>query len=124
MNPRDEKLRSLLDDVLPASADHCGPDQSRILAMARHEQSRLRQIRAALTTVAVLAAVASIIILGAPSRPGSMPPVAVSPVALPPLVIHPIDDDGLFAVLQSTPSAIMEFPNGDRAVLVVTGGDY
>ena len=128
MNPREENLRALLDEVLPSSADQCGPDQSCILAMARREQSRRRQKRATVGTIAAVAILASLAFRSAPPQPTSSPAIAQvadapSLTAPAPLEIHAIDDDQLFTLLQSTPSAIMEWPNGDRAVLVVTAGE-
>ena len=120
MNPREKKLRSLLDDVLPLSADDCGPDQARILAMARHERNRRRQSRIVLGSAAALAVIALITSLGVRPRPSVAPPSTVSAPNPAHVVIQAVYDDQLFAILQSTPSAIMEWPNGDRALLVVT----
>jgi hypothetical protein len=49
--------------------------------------------------------------------------VAVAPPPSPPhassIVIHQVDDQQLLALLQDTPLALMEWPNGDRALMVI-----
>ena len=58
MNPQKENLRALLEDVLPSSADYCGPEQSSVLEMARQERSRRRRTRTALAATTAVAALA------------------------------------------------------------------
>jgi hypothetical protein len=124
MNPKsEEKLRALLDDVVPPSAGRCGPDQSHVLEMARHQRAHRRHVRGALAATAALAVLALLSFRGllpaflfstAPTAP--TPPIASAPAAL---VIRSVNDDQLLDLLQSGPSGIMEWPNGDRTVLVV-----
>jgi hypothetical protein len=125
MNPKnEEKLRALLDDVLPPSANCCGPNQTRVLELARHQHAHRRRLRATLAATTALATLALVSFRGVlPALPSSTAqtvptplPVASAPA---PLVIRSVDDDQLLDLLQSGPSGIMEWPNGDRTVLVV-----
>ena len=45
MNPDPDKLRALLDEVLPASSDHCGPSKADVLNMLRIQRQRRSRLR-------------------------------------------------------------------------------
>jgi hypothetical protein len=113
MKPDEQKLRALLDDVLPPTAGQCGPDCTRVLEMARQNRSR-RRARTALATTAAALGIVSLFALR--SRPASSPASFATAVEPAPLVIHSIDDAQLFTLLKGTPTAIMEWPNGDRTL--------
>jgi hypothetical protein len=118
MNPDDEKLRALLNDLLPTAAGEYGPARAQVLEMARHERSRRRRARVIVkgftAATFLLAGIASWCFRPTPS----LAPIATASDSQP-VLIQSVDDDELFALLQSTPSALMEWPNGERTLLVV-----
>ena len=115
MKPDEQKLRALLDDVLPPTVDRCGPDCPRVLEMVRQNRAR-RQARTVLATTAA-AALAIISLFALLPRPASSPSSFATANEPAPVVIHSIDDAQLLTLLQGTPTAIMEWPNGDRTLL-------
>jgi hypothetical protein len=46
-------------------------------------------------------------------------PTTQAPPAVAPLVVKQVDDAQLLLILQDTPAALMEWPNGERTLLVV-----
>ena len=124
MKPNEEKLRALLGEVLPPSADHCGPDQSRVIEMARQHRAHRRRARATIAaTVAITALAFATFHFLRPASPSQPAPLATKPDAIAtvgaPIVIRSVDDNELLDLLQASPSGIMEWPNGDRTVFVV-----
>ena len=117
MNPDPDKLRALLDDVLPAASEHCGPSSDEVLSILRRERQRRRRLQ---NSVAVLATVA---VAGGAWLWNNKPEVEVPVVQMPskpaPIVIHRVNDEELFALLKGTPVALMEQPDGRRTLLVI-----
>ncbi len=128
MKPEQEHLRPLLDDVVPDEASGIGPDCTGVLAMVRAERARRIQQRAAWGTVGVLALLAAFFF--AQNRPKTDPqpiitaavrPKLASQSVTPSFKVEVISDDELLALLkqQGTPSALMEWPDGKRTLLIV-----
>ena len=118
MNPDPEKLRTLLDDVLPSSGENCGPTSSDVLAMLRGERTRRRRVQNGVSLLAVVAVAAGILHWN-----HSPVPVDAVVVQSPPkparIVINRVNDEELFALLKGTPVALMERPYGGRTLLVI-----
>lgn len=118
MNTDPEKLRGLLDDVLPASSDHCGPSSAELLSMLRNERQRRHRLHAGAALLAVIA-VAAVALLWE-NEPTVVAPVADTPVNPEPITIRRVNDEELFTLLQGTPTAVMKLPNGGRRLLVIS----
>jgi hypothetical protein len=116
MNSQNNKLRELLDDVVPPSAGRRGPERREILEMVRHERSG-RTRKRVLCSLAVVLVAGGIVLskLQPPMSPQKTAPTAPESR----IVVNSINDDELMALLQATPAALMELPNGDRTLLVV-----
>ncbi len=117
MNTNPEKLRALLDDVLPSSSEHCGPSRADVLDMLRNERQRRRRRHSRAALLATLVAAAGALV-------GNHQPPAVAPVAQEQVepaahMIHRVNDEELFALLEGMPTALMELPNGDSRLLVI-----
>jgi hypothetical protein len=116
MNAHSGKLQELLDDVVPASADGIGPDRAALTAMVRRERSRRNHARG--MCAAALIAFAGVLLfwrLG----PRETAPVPAGRPAAAPIVIHQVDDQQLLVLLKGTPAALMEWPDGQRTLLVM-----
>ncbi len=117
MNPDPEKLRTLLEDVLPSSGEHCGPSSDEVLSILRHERRR-RRMQNSVVLLAVAAIVAGALHWN--SEPAVEPPAIVHARSKPaPIVIHRVNDEELLALLKGTPVALMERPDGGRTLLVI-----
>jgi hypothetical protein len=110
-------LRSLLDEVLPAIGQPCGPSRAELVALVRSEHTRRQRVRTALTTTAVCLLAA--LIFTWPPRTPTVAPVADALKMPPPIVIQEVDDQQLFALLKDMPTALVEGPNGERTLMVV-----
>ena len=117
MNSDPEKLRALLDEVLPSSSAHCGPSGSEVLSMLRNERLRRRRLLNGAALLALSAVAAGSLIWN--DEPTAMVPVAQVPAKPASIVIHSVNDEQLFALLQGTPAALLKLPNGDRKLLVI-----
>ena len=117
MNSDPDKLRTLLDDVLPASGERCGPSGTEVLSILRNERQHRRRLQcgAALLALITLALVS----FHWNNQPPAVTSVAQPPIKPAPIVIHRVNDEELFSLLQETPIALMELPNGDRRLLVI-----
>jgi hypothetical protein len=115
MNRDPEKIRALLDEVLPSSAEHCGPSRADILHLLRSERQR-RHVR----TGAAALAIAMVLVSGLwYNKPPAAAPAAQASAKSTPLAIRQVNDEQLFALLQGTPTALMERPNGHRTLFVI-----
>lgn len=117
MNTDPEKLRVLLDDVLPASSAHCGPSSAALLSILRNERQRRHRLHAGAALLAVIA-VAAVALWQ--NEPTVVAPVADTPVNPEPITIRRVNDEELFALLQGTPTAVMKLPDGGRRLLVIS----
>jgi hypothetical protein len=109
-------MHSLLDDVLSTTGAGSSPDRAAILKMVRQERSRRH--RAYATFAAVVMASIVMLILWQPVSRETVSAVT-SPPAPRPIVIHEVDDQQFLALLNGTPAALMEWPDGQRTLLVV-----
>jgi hypothetical protein len=116
MNHDPPNLRHLLAELVPPSGNCCGPGRAAILEMARHERARRRQKR--LIVSASAAALLALVLLW-PSAPRQEPTLPATPVASSHIVIDQVDDRQLLALLKDTPVALMEWPDGQRTLLVM-----
>jgi hypothetical protein len=116
MKSHKSNLHELLNEVIPASAEHCGPGNNQILAMLRTERSRRKRRRVLYSVTAILAAGSFFLSNVQRSNPE---PRIVHTTHEPRIVFKSVDDDELLGLLHETPAAIMELPNGDRTLLVV-----
>ncbi|MDQ3624617.1 MAG: hypothetical protein M3463_19390, partial [Verrucomicrobiota bacterium] len=111
MKSRKSDLRSLLGDVLPAADEFSGPTCAQVLGMVKQQRSRRRSVRIALTSSAVV--ILSVVLLNS-QRPASKEvPVAIVQAPAP-MVVREITDEQLATLLHDIPSALIEWPNGDR----------
>ena len=113
MNSDPNQLHELLDDVMPTSSGHCGPNRASLLAMVQRECSRRRQVRAASAGAAL--SLLAIVMMWSSESPNESAVVKTPP----PMKIHVVNDEQLMALLQDTPAALMEWPDGRRTLLVV-----
>ena len=114
-NPRD--LQRLLEKVLSEPGDGCGPSRDELLELVRHEHSSRRHLRTA-SCVAAFVGVVAIAVAWPHGRQGGQT-TTVLPLSSPGIVINHVDDEQLMALLKDTPVALMEWPNGERTVLVI-----
>ena len=113
MKPDPNQLHGLLDEVLPTTSKHGGPNRATLIAMVQRERSRRQRVRAASTVVAL--SLLALLILW-PSAPPNEPAVVDS---RPPMKIEEVNDEQLMALLQDTRAGLMEWPDGRRTLLVV-----
>jgi hypothetical protein len=116
MNLNKTKLRVLLDDVLPASGEHHGPNRAQVLDMLHRERAR-RRWHAGTALVAITALM--MLPLLWKSNQSSSTSAASAAKKLAPITIEHVNDEQLLALLRGTPAALMEWPNGDRTLLLV-----
>ena len=140
MNQNKTTLRELLDDLLPPSDEYHGPDRAQVLALLRSERVRRRRQHAGAALAAFAMLMLGSLLWKSPSTTVPSPVAATvrqparvadsgaldttSSVAATirqpaPLVIEHVNDEQLMTLLQGTPSALMEWPNGDRTLLVL-----
>ena len=129
MRPMNEDRRELLEDIFaPEHQAKCvtAEEITRIVHAAR--QARQRRRRSAAGAALILAAALSAVALF-PRKPGSVPPTAANvpaaPVialaqapAMPPAVEH-VDDEGMLAMLDDKPAALVRWPDGRRSLLLL-----
>ena len=117
MNRPPQKLRALLDDVLPASAEECGPSSADVMHLLRSERQRRRRFHAGAAALTIVAALWFALPrnqeLPVPASAG-LPPASPASV-----VIRNVNDEQLFALLAGTPTAVMESPNGHRTLFII-----
>lgn len=114
---RNENLGSLLEDVLPASSENCGPSLSTVLDIAARERVRRWRIRSAAAGLAIVLIALTAIFLRTDSPTETAPLIAESPEPEP--IIQQIDDAELVDLLDGAPMALMEWPDGSRTLLMV-----
>lgn len=117
MNPDPEKLRTLLDDVLPSSGEHSGPSSDEVLSILRHERQRRRRLQNSVALLAMAAVAGGALLWN--NKPAVEVPVVQMPSKPAPIVIHRVNDEELFALLKGTPVALMERPDGGRTLLII-----
>ena len=117
MNADPEKLRTLLNDVLPSSSERCGPSSSEVLSILRHERQRRRWLQNSVALLAMAAVAGGALLWN--NKPAVEVPVVQVPFKPAPIVIHRVNDEELFALLKGTPVALMEQPDGRRTLLVI-----
>ncbi|MGV3757527.1 MAG: hypothetical protein ACO1QS_19280 [Verrucomicrobiota bacterium] len=125
MKPKD--LRPLLDEVLPEAGAKGGPSCPEVLGMVREERAKRGQRR---VMGAMLVMVLGLTVWrqgqGVRSVPEQRAEVVV-PVAVPvvkkekPVLaeVKRINDDELLELLGDVPSALLEWPNGEKTLLIV-----
>ena len=112
-----EKLRALLDDMLPPPSEHCGPSSADVLNMLRDERQRRQRLHSGAALLAILVVGAGALVWN--HHPSAVAPVAQKPVEPAATVIHRVNDEELFALLEGMPAALMKLPNGDSRLLVI-----
>ena len=119
MNADSEKTKALLDDLLSGADEGVGPGRAALLKMVGQERTR-RKHRRALTAVAGLVIVGALLQVGyRHAAPPAMVATTPDSKPVPPVVIKQVNDEQLFQLLKDTPAAIMEWPNGERTLLIV-----
>jgi hypothetical protein len=125
MKPDPMNLQTLLDDLLP---DASGLDRAALLTMVREEHARRRRRRILAAASGTAALILLPLLAWRPHRQESSPliaaPVPPAPVMAPAppapsIVIQEVDDRQFLALLQDAPAALMEWPNGERTLLVM-----
>lgn len=108
------ELQPLLDDLLPESQDAFGPDHAAVVQMLRKEKRRRRIARGTLGLTAL--GIAGLLLLKLePINQPKPGPVEEAPR----IAIKPVNDDQFLNLLRDTPVALVEWPNGERTLLVV-----
>jgi hypothetical protein len=118
MNPDPEKLRKLLDELLPSSSKHCGPTSADLQSMLQNERRR-RRLRTGAALLAIIALTVGF--LFSIQKPSVNAPVAKSTLKPARLAIHQVNDEELLALLDGTPAGLMELRDGSRMLLVIEG---
>ena len=85
--------------------------------MLRNERQRRRRLHSGAALLAIITV--ALISLRWNNQPAVVAPVVQAPVNPAPIVIHRVNDEELFALLQGTPIALMELPNGGSRLLVI-----
>jgi hypothetical protein len=117
MKSNPEELRLLLDDMVNRPGNHCGPNRAELLELVRREHSRRLRVRTACSLAAAVSVAAMVLAWPRGEKAGQT--AAVTPRPTPEIVINHVDDQQLLVLLKDTPVALMEWPNGERTVLVV-----
>ncbi|MFN0126202.1 MAG: hypothetical protein ACKV19_05900 [Verrucomicrobiales bacterium] len=112
-----ENLRALLDEVLPPSGEHCGPSSIEVLSMLHRERQRRRRLHNGTGLLAIILVAGGVVLWN--HQPPVAIPMAQAPAKPVPVVIHPVNDEQLFALLEGMPAALMKLPNGDSRLLVI-----
>ena len=132
MKPTDEQRSELLEQLFPAaSAEGVEIDEIlRRVGRERAAQSRVRQ-RSAFVAVAAVALLVASALLAIPWRRASTTSDTASIAQVhqpaPPEVtegsrsstIEKVDDDQLLGMMDDTPAALVEWPDGRRSLLVL-----
>ncbi len=127
MKTKNEQLRPLLDEVLPDMEGQGGPNCAEVIGMVRAERAKRGQRRAMAAAVVVVLGVVAFSFVQQEQESSKVVEVAVvSPVKVKPEVAAPslppvkrINDEELLELLADTPSALLEWPNGERTLLIV-----
>jgi hypothetical protein len=129
MKPKNHDNRELLEDIFaPENSSEAVPAEQ-VLRLVQHAREA-RQRRRRLSAVAALflaAAVWAVVFL--PSRssnplrattkvPAPSALITSAPSVTPPTVEH-VDDEGMLALLDETPAALVRWPDGRRTLLVL-----
>ncbi len=117
MNSDPDQLDALLKDVLPATADHCGPSGAEVLNMVRAQRQRCRRVQAGAAMLA-LAALAVVSLHWHGERQVAAP-IAHAPEKPPAIKVRHVNDEQFFALLKDIPSAVLEGPDGQRTLLIL-----
>ncbi len=117
MKPDPEKLRTLLDDVLPADSQHCGLSSAEVLAMLHLERQRQSRMRIGTAMVAIPLLIVSAMLWQ--QEPASAPSVVETAPNPQPIVIHTVNDEELLALLHDTPAALMKMPDGSSTLFII-----
>lgn len=117
MNSDPEKFRGLLDDLLPASSEHCGPSSAEVLTMLRHERQRQSCQRTGIALLSVLALATSALLWH--HERASQPTITQAPVKPQSIVIQTVNDEQLLALLEGTPAALMKLPDGTSELFII-----
>lgn len=120
MKTNDDQLRSLLDEMMPDGEVLGAPQCAEVLGMVREERVRRTRQRA----IASLAVIALGVFTFASFRviPLETVPTRAARLVKPAApAVQRINDAELLALLQDAgaPSALMEWPDGQRTLLVV-----
>lgn len=118
MNSDEEKFRLLMDDVLPPPGADCGPSRAEVMEMLRDECQRRRRWRVRVGVLAVILAATGVALPGL-HRSDTPSPVAQVEARPSSVTIHEVNDEQLLTLLQGTPTALMEWPDGDRTLFVI-----
>ncbi len=116
----DRLLRAALSSEDAAS---CGPELATVLEMAKQERQRRHRLQAGVATAAVVFGALLLILADPktqPSQAEAAAPVApVSAVRPGPIQLEEINDEELLVLLEGTPTALMEWPDGRRTLLML-----
>jgi hypothetical protein len=117
MNPNKRNLQALLDDVLPPAGEDCGPSRADVSAMLRSERHRRLRLRTGAAVLASIALVSGFLLCR--NEHSARPSVVEVPIKPSSIIVQEVNDDQLLALLHGMPAALMEWPNGERTLLVV-----
>ena len=118
MKPNEDQLRRLLEEALEPANAALGPSRAAVLAMVRRRRVARRCARAGLAAGVVIALSAWLW----PREDVTTSPPSLIATRMPPpspLVVKQVNDEELLALLKDAPVALMQWPNGDRTLLVV-----
>ena len=103
---------------MPESQDTFGPDHAAVVQMLRREKRRRGIVRGTWGLTALGIAGLFLLKLGPINEP--KPGLVAEP---PRIAIKSVNDDQFLNLLKDTPVALVEWPNGERTLLVVNGRD-
>jgi hypothetical protein len=124
MKPTNDPRRELLEDLFSVKGDSL-PIEEVLGIIRRERQARARRRGAvALVACAILAlATFSSIWVSRPQRPEGSSPLMVANTAISSQQDVPkverVNDEGALALLDSTPSALIEWPDGRRTLMIL-----
>lgn len=116
MTPTKRNLRELLDEIIPSPAEDCGPSLADLSGMLQRERRRRRVGRGA-TLLALLALISGLTLWR--NERATWSQYAEGPAKPSSILVQEVNDDQLLSLLQGTPAALMEWPNGERTLLFV-----
>jgi hypothetical protein len=126
MKPTNDQRRELLEDLFSPSAEGDSLPIEEVMELIRRErQARARRRSAvALVACAILAlATFSSVWMSRPQMPDLSSPLIAAHTPISPQQNVPkverVSDEGALALLDSTPSALIEWPDGRRTLMIL-----
>ena len=131
MKTPDWKRSELLDDVLAAEHGSDLPAESSVIGFIRREKmarTRRRYVGGAVACTALIIAAMTLVRQVEESPEAQVShlssesvPLVATEAALPGIEIEQIGDEQLLRLLEDQPAALVQFPDGERRLMLVVG---